>query len=101
LGDIADVQAELRAEGIGIAGISVDTAVDSATLAERVGVHFPLLSDPDAQVITSYGVKMKDEVLAVPATFVIGEDRTILWRYVGESTPDRPSLDVVREAARG
>lgn len=95
------MQADLRAEGIGIAGISVDPALDSAALAKRLDVEFPLLSDPDVQVITSYGVKMKDEVLAVPATFVIGEDRTILWRYVGESRPDRPSLDIVREAARG
>ncbi len=100
LGGLAEVQSELAAEGIGVAAIAVDEPADSAALARRLGVQFPLLSDPDAQVITSYGVKMKDQVLAVPATFVVGEDRTILWHYVGDTKPDRPAIDVVRQAAR-
>ena len=43
----------MRAEGIGIAGISVDATVDSAALAERLGVEFPLLADPDVAVIAA------------------------------------------------
>lgn len=100
MGDLAEVEAELAAEGIGLAAISVDGPADSRALAERLGLSFPLLSDPGAEVITAYGVKMKDEVLAVPATFVVRPDLTIAWHYVGDATPDRPTVDVVREEAR-
>lgn len=94
---LAKVQDDLAAEGIGIAGISVDPAADSAPLAERLGVTFPLLSDPELSAIAAYGVQMQGEALAVPATFVVRQDKTIAWTYVGESTPDRPAVDVVRE----
>lgn len=97
MGDLADVQAELAAQGVGLVAISVDEPADSAALAERLGVTFPLLSDPEARVIAAYGVQMEGQVLAVPATFVVRPDRTIAWQYVGDTVPDRPPVDVVRE----
>ncbi len=100
MGDLAKQQAQLDAEGIGIAAISVDPPEDSAALAQRLGLGFPLLSDPSASVIAAYGVQMKGQALAVPATFVIRQDRTIAWKYIGEAVPDRPPVDVVREEAR-
>ncbi|MCA9653024.1 MAG: peroxiredoxin family protein [Myxococcales bacterium] len=100
MGDLAEQHAALESEGIGLAAISVDSPEDSAALATRLGVEFPLLSDPDARVIESYGVKMEGESLAVPATFVVRPDRTIAWEYVGDTVPDRPPVEVVREEAR-
>lgn len=100
MGDLAEVEAELTAEGIGLAAISVDGPADSVALAERLGLGFALLSDPDATVIAAYGVQMQGDVFAVPSTFVVRPDRTIAWQYIGESAPDRPAVDVVREEAR-
>ena len=40
---------------------------------------------------------MKDMPLAIPAVFVIAPDRTIHYKYVGETVPDRPTVDVVLE----
>lgn len=80
-----------------MAAISVDDPADSAALANKLGVEFPLLSDPEARVIAAYGVQMEGQVLAVPATFVIRPDRTIAWQYVGDTVPDRPPADVVRQ----
>lgn len=97
--DLADVADELAAEGIAIAGISVDPVTDSAALAERLDIGFPLLSDPEAEVIDRYGVRMKGETLAVPATFIVRRDGTIAWRYVGERALDRPPLSRVRQEA--
>lgn len=71
-------------------GISADTAADSAALAERIGVNFPLLSDADVAVAERYGVAMKGEDIAVPSIFVVLPDRRIYWRHVGESAMDRP-----------
>lgn len=91
------MQDELAAQGVGLAAISVDPPADSRALAQAKDVRFPLLSDPDARVIASYGVQMEGQALAVPATFVIRPDRTIAWQYVGDTVPDRPPLDVVRQ----
>jgi peroxiredoxin len=117
LGDLAAVHAELAAQGVGLAAISVDDPADSRALAEKLSLPFPLLSDPEARVIAAYGVQMKgpsdaagvrsgtgrqsSQTMAVPATFVVRPDRTIAWRYVGDAVPDRPPLDVVeREVER-
>lgn len=97
MGDLAKVHAELAAQGVGLAAISVDDVADSRALAESLELPFPLLSDPEARVIAAYGVQMEGQVLAVPATFVVRPDRTIAWRYVGDAVPDRPPLDVVRQ----
>lgn len=43
---------------------------------------------------------MLGEELAIPSTFVVRQDGTIAWRHVGETVPDRPPVDVVREQAR-
>lgn len=69
-------------------------------LARKLGIEFPLLSDPQAQVAQAYGVAMLGEELAIPATFVVRGDGTIAWRHVGETVPDRPPVDVVREQVR-
>jgi peroxiredoxin len=95
LGDLQAAHAELTAKGVGLAAISVDPASDSQALAQSLGLSFPLLSDPEARVITAYGVKMEGEPFAVPATFVVRPDRSIAWRHVGETVPDRPPVEVV------
>lgn len=97
---IAAEQDALAAEGIGVVAISTESQSDSAAFAEKIGARFPLLADPDASIAAAYGVKMKGETLAVPASFVVRRDGTIAWRYIGEGKPDRPALDVVRAQAR-
>lgn len=96
MGDLAKAYPELAAQGVGLAAISVDDPADSQALADKLGLPFPLLSDPEARVIAAYGVLRKGQPLAVPATFVVRPDRTIAWQYVGDAVPDRPPLDVVR-----
>jgi peroxiredoxin len=100
LGQLAEIQHELAAEGIGLVAISVDLAPESQLLARRLGIEFPLLSDPQAEVAEAWGVVMLGEEMAIPATFVVRKDGTIAWRHVGETVPDRPPVDVVREQAR-
>lgn len=101
MGDLAAAHAELAAQGVGLAAISVDDPADSRALAERLSLPFPILSDPDARVIAAYGVQMEGQTLAVPATFVVRPDRTIAWSYVGDAVPDRPPLEVIeREVER-
>jgi peroxiredoxin len=60
-------------------------------------LNFPLLSDPDVAVATAYGVAMKRQDIAIPATFLIMPNREVSWKYVGENPSDRPPEDVLFE----
>ena len=72
--------------------ISVDPSdVSKTKMAGPIGGRIPLLSDPDLKVAMAYGVAMEGRDIAVPATFVVRQDRTIAYTYVGESMNDRPS----------
>ena len=71
---------------------SADEPSPSAQLARRFDLRFPLLHDPGLRVIQAYGLAMLGQDIAVPATLVIGRDRRVLYRHVGESMVDRPDL---------
>jgi peroxiredoxin len=80
-----------------LVAISADDASDSRALRERLGLNFPLLSDPDVTVATAYGVAMKRQDIAIPAIFLVMPNREVFWKYVGENPSDRPAEDVVFE----
>lgn len=53
--DFRDSLDALAAAGVAVVGISPDTPDTLAAFRERDGLTFPLLSDPDARVLTAYG----------------------------------------------
>ena len=53
--DFRDSLDALTAQGIVVLGISPDTPDKLATFAERDGITYPLLSDPDKAVLTAWG----------------------------------------------
>jgi thioredoxin-dependent peroxiredoxin len=53
--DFRDSLSSLHAAGIEVVGISPDTPEKLAEFRERDGLTFPLVSDPDRSVLTSYG----------------------------------------------
>ena len=46
----------IKAAGLGLAAISYDSVPVLKQFAERVGIEFPLLSDPDSAVIRRFGI---------------------------------------------
>ena len=96
------MHAELQKRGGSLLTISVDTATDSKSLAQREGLGFPLLGDPSARVTREYsliheGAGLGAPDIAIPAQFLLGRDRRILWRHVASRIPDRADPeDVVR-----
>jgi thioredoxin-dependent peroxiredoxin len=53
--DFRDSLSSLHAAGIEVVGISPDTPAKLAEFRERDGLTFPLVSDSDTSVLTSYG----------------------------------------------
>ncbi len=59
-------------------------------MVEKLGLEFPVLSDPSAEVISAYGVLhpgggMGGGDIARPAEFLVGSDGTIRWRQLTEN----------------
>ena len=57
---------------------SVDTPDDNANFAGKLGVDFPILSDPTREVAMAYGVVRDAQSYAARWTFYIGADGKIL-----------------------
>src|ERR1044071_6281650 len=78
--DFRDSLSSLSAAGFAVLGISPDAPAKLARFAERDGLTFPLLSDPERKVLQAYGAygeKMlygKKTVGVIRSTFVVGED---------------------------
>ena len=59
---------------------------------EEIGLQFPVLYDPEAEVVRGYGVyDLLGDGLATPSTFVIDRQGNIHWKYVGRNISDRTS----------
>jgi peroxiredoxin Q/BCP len=87
--DFRDSRQDLSEAGFALLGISPDSPAKLAKFAEREGLTFPLLSDPDKTVLKAYGAygeKMlygKKSVGVIRSTFVIGADGAIERAYYG------------------
>ena len=72
-----DLATEFKELGAQRLGISTDPVKRQQAFAEQQVLDYPLLSDEDGAVATSYGVKRKMITPVKRATFVIDTDRTI------------------------
>jgi thioredoxin-dependent peroxiredoxin len=78
--DFRDNLSDLNHAGLAVLGISPDQPSKLAKFRDRVGLTFPLLSDPDHEVLKAYGAygekKLygKTTVGVIRSTFVIDAD---------------------------
>ena len=54
--DFRDLRAELDAAGAAVIGISADSVRKQKNWTDKHGLNFPLLSDPDREVLDAWGV---------------------------------------------
>lgn len=83
---LRDYDAEIKARGAAIVGVSTQNQASHQRFADRHGLGFPLLADPDATVARAYGALggggLLDKVvgalgLARRVTFIIDEEGRI------------------------
>ena len=101
-----DLAAEFEAAGAQRVGISADPVEKQKQFSDKHAFDYPLLSDPDGSVATTYGVRRRLTMISPTkrATFVIGGDGKILAVIASEVRmnvhADR-ALEVLRAAATG
>jgi peroxiredoxin len=88
---------------IEIAAISVDSTIDSRKLSEAKGYTFPVLSDPNAEVIRRYGLLHPKggedgQDIARPAEILIDATGTIRWENLTDDLRVRARPGQVLEA---
>ena len=88
-------------ESVQVAAISVDPVENNRAMVEKLLLPFPLLSDPEGQVIKAWDVWNDGESIAKPAIFAIRRDGSVAWRYVGRDFADRPTDDELFDSLRG
>ena len=77
--------------------ISVDDLLGARNAVEMLGLDFPVLYDPDANVVKAYGVfNLHANDLPTPSAFIIDTEGNILWEYIGKTaSSDRPPNDAI------
>ncbi len=85
--ELSDVQSELprlRKRGVLVLAISVDPLETCRRVAERLGLDFPVLSDPEGRVVAAYGLLHRGggpggSDVARPAAIFVAPDGRIAW----------------------
>ena len=81
-----------------IVALSVETLEVSTRLAQRRGIEYPILADPEHQAIEAYGVyNLLGDGRAAPSVFVVDEKGIITWKHVGENKRDWPDNEAILE----
>ncbi len=91
---------EFEARGVSVIGISRDSAVTHAKFAEKHGLNFVLLSDPEHAVIEAFGAWQekknygKVSMGTVRSTFIIDESGVIA-HVIPKAKPDTDAETVL------
>jgi peroxiredoxin Q/BCP len=79
---LRDRNAEVRAAGLEVYGISFDSVDDNRKFAEKFSFPYPLLCDPERKVGIAYGAAdTPDAGYAKRISYVIDEQGKILLAY--------------------
>ena len=90
---------ELNAE---ILAVSVEEPSIGQYVTDLLDIAFPILSDEDHDVVDQYAVyNLLGDSLATPSVFIVDTEGIIRWTYVGQSSSDRPSNEMILEQLRG
>ncbi len=79
-----------------ILAVSVEAAEIAQHVSDLLDLQYPVLSDSDHQVSDEYGVyNLLGDNLATPSVFLIDLQGIVRWVYIGQSTGDRPSNEMI------
>jgi hypothetical protein len=87
---------KIRAQGLGVAAISYDSVAVLKSFAERRGITFPLLSDPDSKIIRDFGIFNEQSPpgtmqygIPYPGTYLVDRDGRVTAKYFEDDFTQR------------
>ncbi|HKX81352.1 MAG TPA: peroxiredoxin [Nitrososphaera sp.] len=97
---------QLRDLGANVIGISVDGPFANKFFVQNRHLNFPVLSDYRRDVISRYGIVMKDLAslkgynAAKRSVFILDKDGKVIYRWVSDSPLIEPNYDEIKETLR-
>ncbi|MBS1855186.1 MAG: redoxin domain-containing protein [Acidobacteria bacterium] len=95
-------RARIAAQGLGLATISYDSTAVLKAFAERQHIEYPLLSDPDSQVIRAYGIFNttvdKDSFaygIPYPGTYLLDASGVVVAKYFEDDYKVRDTAESI------
>ena len=102
LGELQNQIARFERRQVNVVALSVDEPAASQAMVNRLGLSFPLGSDPEQQVIKAFRVQNPDtRELAIHAVYVVDEHGVVFYRKVGLRRPLSQELIDAIDAERG
>ena len=75
-----------------VLAVSTDQLSGAERAVEYLDLGFPILFDPEAEVVQQYGVfNLLNDHLATPSVFIIDKNGNVRWKHIGRNYADRPS----------
>lgn len=85
---------EVQNQGGAVFGLTDANRCASQKLTRRLGLNFPILSDPDHQVLGDYGLTLPEREYIMPGIIFIDEDGQVERVYRGRS-PGEEQEDMI------
>lgn len=86
----------IKAQGFGLAAISYDSVAVLKNFADRRGITFPLLSDPDSKIIQAFGILNQASPrntpfygIPHPGTYLLNRQGVVLSKYFVDDFRER------------
>ena len=101
--DVRDWWADLAELDAQVVGVSVDSPWSQLAFIDEYELNYPLLSGFNSDLIADYGLRVDRgllEGIARRAVFVIDEEQSVVYRWVGEDARTLPDLDEVEQAVK-
>jgi peroxiredoxin len=105
LEDLERARQEIEAAGVRLVAVSYDAPDTGTAAASKLGLTYPLLTDPGSKVIEAYGVlnreaKGKGAGIAHPVVFIIDRQGIIRAKLLRENYRERPESAEIVTAAK-
>jgi len=92
--------AELKGQGLSVAGVSYDPVAALADFSKRRGITFPLLSDPGSATIKRYGIlnttvpetNQQSYGIPFPGTFMLNTQGVVTSRFFEQAYQERSTV---------
>ena len=102
LGELQNQYHRFVRRSAAILAISVDPPTDSQAMIARLGLKFDLASDPQQQIVKTFGVQNPDtQQLALHAVYIIDRNGLIIYRKVARRRPVSAELIDAIDVFRG
>ena len=99
--ELEGIYNEFKKYNAELVAISMDSREDTLSLIRELGLSYHVLPDPTGKVVKKYDVyNLLGDGVATPSVFIVSGEKSVNWKYIGESISDRPDNETLLSQIR-